>query len=231
MATALAGLGLDPGVDVEALWRASDLVDEHIGDEPVTPLAPRIAVRAAEHQLPTGLVAALDAQLRALGLGRPDRRGARGTRPHPRGGRLASARRADRPDPRLPGAPARALFRALPDRGGRAQGAAGRQLREPAGTDRPRREARGRARLRRHARGGAAGGAGLAQGRGRGPGSKRGGAARCWRSSAKRPSRCCSRSAAVPIATRASPPAVSTRRGQSAFARSFASSRNPASVR
>ena len=69
MATALAGLGLDPGVDVEALWRASDLVDEHIGDEPVTPLAPRIAVRAAEHQLPTGLVAALDAQLRALASG------------------------------------------------------------------------------------------------------------------------------------------------------------------
>ena len=69
MATALAGLGLDPGVDVEALWRASDLVDEHIGDEPVTPLAPRIAVRAAEHQLPTGLVAALDAHLRALASG------------------------------------------------------------------------------------------------------------------------------------------------------------------
>jgi oxaloacetate decarboxylase alpha subunit len=69
MATALTGLGLDPGVDVEALWRASDLVDEHIGDEPVTPLAPRIAVRAAEHQLPTGLVAALDSQLRALASG------------------------------------------------------------------------------------------------------------------------------------------------------------------
>jgi oxaloacetate decarboxylase alpha subunit len=69
MATALAGLGLDPGVDVEALWRASDLVDEHIGDEPVTPLAPRIAVRSAEHQLPTGLVAALDTHLRALASG------------------------------------------------------------------------------------------------------------------------------------------------------------------
>ena len=69
MAKALAGLGLDPGVDVEALWRASELVDEHIGDEPVTPLAPRIAVRAAEHRLPSGLVAALDAQLRTLGAG------------------------------------------------------------------------------------------------------------------------------------------------------------------
>jgi oxaloacetate decarboxylase (Na+ extruding) subunit alpha len=69
IAVALAGLGLDPGVDVEALWRASELVDEHIGDEPVTPLAPRIAVRAAEHRLPSGLVAALDAHLRAFGSG------------------------------------------------------------------------------------------------------------------------------------------------------------------
>ncbi|HZE29082.1 MAG TPA: acetyl-CoA carboxylase biotin carboxyl carrier protein, partial [Gaiellaceae bacterium] len=69
LATALAGLGLDTGVDVAALWRASELIDEHIGDEPVTPLAPRIAVRAAEHTVPPGLVAALDAQLRALGAG------------------------------------------------------------------------------------------------------------------------------------------------------------------
>jgi oxaloacetate decarboxylase alpha subunit len=65
LANALAGAGLDTGVDVDALWRASELVDEHIGDEPVTPLAPRIAVRAAEHKLPAGLVAALDARLRA----------------------------------------------------------------------------------------------------------------------------------------------------------------------
>jgi oxaloacetate decarboxylase (Na+ extruding) subunit alpha len=63
MATALAGLGLDTGTDVDALWRASDLVDEHIGDEPVTPLAPRVAVRAAEHRVPPGLVAALDVHL------------------------------------------------------------------------------------------------------------------------------------------------------------------------
>jgi oxaloacetate decarboxylase alpha subunit len=69
IASALAGLGLDPGVDVEALWRASELVDEHIGDEPVTPLAPRIAVRAAEHKVPSGLVAALDSHLRALRSG------------------------------------------------------------------------------------------------------------------------------------------------------------------
>jgi oxaloacetate decarboxylase (Na+ extruding) subunit alpha len=65
LASALAGAGLETGVDVNALWRASELVDEHIGDEPVTPLAPRIAVRAAEHKLPAGLVAALDTRLRA----------------------------------------------------------------------------------------------------------------------------------------------------------------------
>jgi oxaloacetate decarboxylase alpha subunit len=69
MASALAGLGLDTGVDVDAVWRASDLVDEHIGDGPVTPLAPRIAVRAAEHRVPPGLVAALDSHLRALAAG------------------------------------------------------------------------------------------------------------------------------------------------------------------
>jgi oxaloacetate decarboxylase alpha subunit len=69
LAKALDGLGLDSGVDVDALWRAADLVDEHIGDEPVTPLAPRIAVRAAQHNLPAGLVASLDAQLRAHAAG------------------------------------------------------------------------------------------------------------------------------------------------------------------
>jgi oxaloacetate decarboxylase alpha subunit len=69
LAQSLAGLGLDTGVEVDQLWDASDLVDEHIGDEPVTPLAPRIAVRAAEHALPAGLVAALDAHLRAQSAG------------------------------------------------------------------------------------------------------------------------------------------------------------------
>ncbi|HWX09972.1 MAG TPA: acetyl-CoA carboxylase biotin carboxyl carrier protein [Gaiellaceae bacterium] len=69
LAEALTGLGLDAGVDVAALWRASDLVDEHIGDEPVAPLAPRIAVRAAQHDVPAGLVAGVDATLRAQGAG------------------------------------------------------------------------------------------------------------------------------------------------------------------
>src|SRR5437868_10387119 len=41
---ALVGMNLDPGIDVSLLWAACDIVDEHIGDEPVAPLAPRIAV-------------------------------------------------------------------------------------------------------------------------------------------------------------------------------------------
>src|SRR6266550_1327392 len=65
LAEALAGLGLDCDVDVSKLWEAADVVDEHIGDEPVTPLAPRIAVRAAQHDLPASLVAALESNLRA----------------------------------------------------------------------------------------------------------------------------------------------------------------------
>src|SRR5215210_2717741 len=69
LADALTGLGLDPDVDVAVLWEAARLVDQHIGDEPVTPLAPRVAVRAAAHNLPAGLVAALDAHLRAQSAG------------------------------------------------------------------------------------------------------------------------------------------------------------------
>jgi oxaloacetate decarboxylase alpha subunit len=69
LAEALKGLGLDTGVDVDALWEASEIVDQHIGDEPVTPLAPRVAVRAAEYRLPAGLVAGIDASLRAQAAG------------------------------------------------------------------------------------------------------------------------------------------------------------------
>jgi oxaloacetate decarboxylase (Na+ extruding) subunit alpha len=65
LAESLKGLGLDSGTDVDALWRASDLLDEHIGDEPITRLSPRVATRAAQRNLPPGLVAALDVHLRA----------------------------------------------------------------------------------------------------------------------------------------------------------------------
>ncbi len=66
---ALEGLDRTTGVDIARLWEASDAVDEHIGDEPLAPLAPRIAVRAAEYDLPAGLVAALDVHLRAHSAG------------------------------------------------------------------------------------------------------------------------------------------------------------------
>src|SRR5436190_1861408 len=68
-AAALAGLGLATGIDMDKLWAAAELVDEHLGDEPVAPVAPRIAVRAAQKKLPVGLVSALDQQLRGQAAG------------------------------------------------------------------------------------------------------------------------------------------------------------------
>ncbi len=67
LAEALSGIGLDPGVDVDALWEATDLLDEHIGDELVTPLVPRIAVLAARHDLPASVVGGIDHSLRSEG--------------------------------------------------------------------------------------------------------------------------------------------------------------------
>jgi oxaloacetate decarboxylase alpha subunit len=65
VAESLQGLGHATGLDVGKLWEAADVIDEYIGDEPVAHVAPRIAVRAAEFDLPAGLVAALDVHLRA----------------------------------------------------------------------------------------------------------------------------------------------------------------------
>jgi oxaloacetate decarboxylase (Na+ extruding) subunit alpha len=65
LAESLEGLGHAPGIDVAKLWDAADVIDEYIGDEPVAQVAPRIAVRAAEYDLPAGLVAALEVHLRA----------------------------------------------------------------------------------------------------------------------------------------------------------------------
>jgi oxaloacetate decarboxylase alpha subunit len=62
-------MGLDPGVDVDALWEATDLVDEHIGDELVTPLVPRIAVLAARHDLPASVVGGIVHSLQSEGAG------------------------------------------------------------------------------------------------------------------------------------------------------------------
>src|SRR3954447_21235766 len=65
LAEALSGIGLDPGVDVDRLWEATDLVDEHIADELVTPLVLRIAVLAARHDVPASVVAGIDHSLQA----------------------------------------------------------------------------------------------------------------------------------------------------------------------
>lgn len=65
LAESLEGLGHGTGIQTHKLWEASDVIDEFIGDEPVAPVAPRIAVRAAENDLPAGLVAALEVHLRA----------------------------------------------------------------------------------------------------------------------------------------------------------------------
>ncbi len=63
LAESLEGLGNATGVQTDKLWEAADVIDEYIGDEPVAPIAPRIAVRAAEYDLPAGLVAALEVHL------------------------------------------------------------------------------------------------------------------------------------------------------------------------
>jgi oxaloacetate decarboxylase alpha subunit len=65
LAESLEGLGHATGLDADKLWEAADVIDEHIGDEPVASVAPRIAVRAAEFDLPASLVAALEVHLRA----------------------------------------------------------------------------------------------------------------------------------------------------------------------
>jgi oxaloacetate decarboxylase (Na+ extruding) subunit alpha len=67
LASALSGAGMESGVSTDTLWQAAELVEEYVGDDPLTPLAPRIAVRAAQHELPAGLVAAIDTRLRAHG--------------------------------------------------------------------------------------------------------------------------------------------------------------------
>jgi oxaloacetate decarboxylase (Na+ extruding) subunit alpha len=65
LGSALAGAKMDSGINVATLWQAAEIVDEFVGDDPVTPLAPHIAVRAAQHELPASLVAAIDTRLRA----------------------------------------------------------------------------------------------------------------------------------------------------------------------
>jgi len=69
LATALAGMGHGTGVDVDRVWDAAELVDEHVGDMPINPLLPRVSVRAARRKLPPGLVSIIDEQLSRHGHG------------------------------------------------------------------------------------------------------------------------------------------------------------------
>jgi oxaloacetate decarboxylase alpha subunit len=63
---ALAGLGLEHGVDVDRVWEASRFIDAHVTSRmPALPVPPRIALRTAITRLPVGLVADIDARLRA----------------------------------------------------------------------------------------------------------------------------------------------------------------------
>ena len=145
VAESLQGLGHDPGLAIDKLWEAADVIDEFIGDEPVAHVAPRIAVRAAEYDLPAGLVAALDVHLRAHAaadrlldvleeVGRV--RAEAG---------MASARGTDRPDSRLAGASPRTGGEALRLRHRRVPRARAGRLRRDSGADRSHRRARGRA--------------------------------------------------------------------------------------
>ena len=193
---ALDGLGRDTGVDVDALWEAADLVDEHIGDEPVTPLAPRIAVRAAEHDLPAGLVAALDVAPARARRRRPARRGARRARarsaPRPAGRR--SPRRSGRSSPRRRCSTCSPRAATAPSSTSSARSSTARYG-TPPGADR-RVGARAVELLagRRAGRGGSAERRRGARARPRAsPRARR--SSSCSRCSARRPSRCCRRSA------------------------------------
>ncbi len=67
---ALTGLGIEHGVDLDRVWRASYFIDEHVTSQmPASPIPPRITLRTAFNRVPVGLVADIDARLRLLGAG------------------------------------------------------------------------------------------------------------------------------------------------------------------
>ena len=63
---ALTGLGIEHGVDTARVWEASRFIDDHVTSQmPALPIPPRIALRTAFNRIPVGLVAEVDARLRA----------------------------------------------------------------------------------------------------------------------------------------------------------------------
>ena len=63
---ALAGLDIEHGIDTDRVWEASRFIDEHVTSQmPALPIPPRIALRTALNRVPVGLVAEIEARLRA----------------------------------------------------------------------------------------------------------------------------------------------------------------------
>jgi oxaloacetate decarboxylase (Na+ extruding) subunit alpha len=63
---ALAGLDIEHGIDTDRVWEASRFIDEHVTSQmPALPIPPRIALRTALNRMPVGLVAEVEARLRA----------------------------------------------------------------------------------------------------------------------------------------------------------------------
>ncbi len=64
---ALTGLDFEHGVDVDRVWEASRFIDAHVTSRMHTlPVPPRIILRTAITRLPVGIVAEIDARLRAV---------------------------------------------------------------------------------------------------------------------------------------------------------------------
>ena len=141
LAEALAGLGLDTGVDVAgALGGVGDRRRAH------RRRAGRRRSRRASPSVPPSTTCPRGSSPRSTRASarRPPATGStRCSRSSadPRRGRLAAARRADRPDPRLAGAAQRALGAALPHGRRRAARARSRPWGTPPGADRPGRRA------------------------------------------------------------------------------------------
>jgi oxaloacetate decarboxylase alpha subunit len=67
---AMDGLDVPHGIDLEASWRVSRAIDEHITSHmPALPVPPRITLRTAYNRVPVGVVTELDARLRHAGAG------------------------------------------------------------------------------------------------------------------------------------------------------------------
>jgi oxaloacetate decarboxylase (Na+ extruding) subunit alpha len=63
---ALTGLQIEHGVDTARVWAASRFIDDHVTSQmPAMPIPPRIALRTAINRIPVGLVAEVEARLRA----------------------------------------------------------------------------------------------------------------------------------------------------------------------